>query len=71
MAKRPNPEAEYLKSDDIGRIIAKGMAVTYKAQPENPVDFFARWLLNQSQQAKNEIMQEELKENIKKAKEAH
>lgn len=48
MAKKANPEAEYLKSDDIGRIIAKGMAVTYRAQPQNPVDFFARWLLGQS-----------------------
>jgi hypothetical protein len=49
MAKKANPDSEYLKSDDIGKIIAKGMAVTYRAQPENPVDFFARWLLNQSQ----------------------
>jgi len=40
------PEAQYLKSEDIGLVIAKGMAVTYKTNPENPVDFFAKWLLN-------------------------
>lgn len=71
MAKKPNPESEYLKSDDIGLIIAKGMAVTYKAQPENPVDFFARWLLNQSQQAKNQILQEEKIVKVKESREAH
>ena len=53
--KKSRPEAEYLKSDEIGLVIAKGMAVTYKANPECPIDFFARWLLNQSQQAKNQI----------------
>ena len=46
MSTAPQPESEYLKQDDIGLVIAKGMAVTYKSDPENPVDFFARWLLN-------------------------
>lgn len=68
MAKKPNPESEYLKSDDIGLVIAKGMAVTYKAQPENPIDFFARWLLNQSQQAKNQVLQEEKIHRVKESK---
>lgn len=27
-------------------MIAKGLAVMYKAQPSNPVDFLAKWLLN-------------------------
>ncbi len=67
-------------SDDIGLVIAKGMAVTYKAQPRNPVDFFARWLLNHSQVAKSEqaeeekaikkrVVQEEHLENLKKENE--
>jgi hypothetical protein len=40
------PAAEYLKSDEIGLVIAKGMAVLYKHNPKNPVDFLAKWLLN-------------------------
>ena len=52
MSTAPSSEAEYLKQDDIGLVLAKGMAVTYKENPENPVNFFAHWLLNQSHQAK-------------------
>lgn len=48
MSKKQNPDAAYLKQDDVGLVLAKGMAVTYKAQPKNPVDFFAKWLLSQS-----------------------
>lgn len=71
MAKKSSAEAEYLKSDDIGLIIAKGMAVTYKAQPQNPIDFFARWMLNQSQQAKNQVVQEEKYVKVKESKDEH
>ena len=42
------PAADYLKSDEIGLVISKGMAVTYKSNPKNPVDFLAKWLLNYS-----------------------
>ena len=42
-------DAEYLKGKDLGLIIAKGMAVMYKQNPKNPVDFLAKWLLNYSQ----------------------
>ena len=41
-------DAEYLKGNDLGMVIAKGMAVMYKAEPKNPVDFLAKWLLNYS-----------------------
>ena len=42
-------DAEYLKSRDLGSVIAKGMAVMYEEEPKNPVDFLAKWLLNYSQ----------------------
>ena len=42
-------DAEYLKSPELGGVIAKGMAVLYKTEPKNPVDFLAKWLLNYSQ----------------------
>jgi len=41
-----HPDAAYIKSDELGVVIAKGLAVMYKAQPANPVDFLAKWLLN-------------------------
>lgn len=41
-------DAEYLKSKELGMVIAKGMAVMYKTNPKNPVDFLANWLLNYS-----------------------
>lgn len=43
---REHPDATYIKRDDIGVVIAKGLAVMYKTQPKNPVDFLAKWLLN-------------------------
>lgn len=43
-----HPDAAYLKSDQLGLVIAKGLAVMYKSQPANPVDFLAKWLLNYS-----------------------
>lgn len=59
-------EAEYLKSEGIGLVIAKGMAVTYNADPANPIDFFAKWLLRQAQDkaiaAEQEAKQAEVKE---------
>lgn len=54
-------DAEYLKSNDLGLVIAKGMAVMYKAQPTNPVDFLARWLLNlAANEKKNEDMHDQI-----------
>ena len=43
---KEHPDATYVKRDDIGLVIAKGLAVMYKTQPKNPVDFLAKWLLN-------------------------
>ncbi len=47
-------DAEYLKGQDLGVVIAKGMAVMYKQNPKNPVDFLAKWLLNYSQVEKSQ-----------------
>jgi hypothetical protein len=33
-----------LKQDHIGLVIAKTMAITAKARPANPIDFFAKQL---------------------------
>lgn len=49
-----NHDAAYLKRDDIGRVIAEGLAEVYQAQPQNPIDHFAKWLLNESSKRKAE-----------------
>ena len=41
-----HPDAAYIKRDDLGVVIAQGLAVMYKTQPKNPCDFLAKWLLN-------------------------
>lgn len=43
-----HPDAAYIKTEELGLVIAKGLAVLYKTQPSNPVDFLAKWLLNYS-----------------------
>ena len=50
---KKTPDADYLKSDELGLVIAKGMAVLYKTNPKNPVDFLGKWLLNVSQVQKS------------------
>lgn len=54
-------DADYIKSQELGEVIAKGMAVMYKQQPKQPVDFLAKWLLNYS---KTERMVEDRHEQI-------
>jgi Dpy-30 motif len=46
--EKDHPDAAYIKSNELGLVVAKGLAVMYKAQPSNPVDFLAKWLLNYS-----------------------
>ena len=62
-------DSDYLKSEEIGGVIAKAMAHTYREQPKNPIDFFAKWLLNYSQVQKNQLLIEEKQLHIKELKE--
>ena len=64
-------EADYLKSDDLGLVIAKGMAVMYKENPKNPVDFLAKWLLNYSQVEKAALSKQEQSMEVQKNQKAH
>jgi hypothetical protein len=42
----------YLQKDDIGKVIAKGLASVYTQQPKTPIKFLAHWLKNYSQNQK-------------------
>jgi hypothetical protein len=44
--KKPlHPDAQYIMQDSIGPVIAKALSQVYKEKPKNPVDFFAKNLL--------------------------
>ena len=45
---KEHPDITYLKQDEIGLVLSKGLSETYKVQPKYPVEFFAKWLLNYS-----------------------
>ena len=69
MAKKS--DADYLKSDEIGLVIAKGMANLYTENPKNPVDFLAKWLLNYSQVEKAALAKQEQAMEVQKSQQAH
>ena len=68
-----NHDNEYLKRDDIGKVIAEGLAEVYRSKPQNPIDHFAKWLLNESSNRKAEKRQvlenEKAAELVKRAEE--
>ena len=45
---KEHPDVTYLKKDDIGLVLSKGLSETFKLRPANPIEFFAKWLLNHS-----------------------
>lgn len=38
-----------MSKQEIGVVIAQGLAETYRSQPKNPVDFLGKWLLHQTE----------------------
>ncbi|KAL4455834.1 hypothetical protein ABPG74_003244 [Tetrahymena malaccensis] len=62
-------DIQYLKQDNIGKVLAKGLAVLYQEKPKFPVDYLAKWLLNYSVSVNNENRLDDSlkeKENLKK-----
>jgi len=41
-----HPNITYLKDDKIGLILSKALSETAKKSPLNPIEFFAKYLLN-------------------------
>ena len=44
-----HPDVTYLKDDQIGKVICKGLSVLVKERPKNPIDYLAKWLLSHAQ----------------------
>ena len=43
---KQHDDIKYLMKDDIGGILSKGLSETYEKHPVNPIEYFAKWLLN-------------------------
>ena len=43
-----HPDITYLKKDEIGLVLAKALNETFLVKPKDPVEFFAKLLLNHS-----------------------
>lgn len=41
-----HPDISYLKSDAVGKVLAKGLGQLYKNKPSNPLHFLGNWLVN-------------------------
>ena len=69
MEKTNHPDVEYIKRDDIGKVIAKGLSVLYKTQPNNPCDYLARWLLNHAEVQRQKTEADSKEAQVKELKE--
>ena len=49
---RDMPEIAYLKGTDVASVLSKALAETYKVRPNDPKTYFAKWLLNYSNEQK-------------------
>ena len=68
---KEHPDITYLKQDEIGLVISKALSETYKAQPNDPVNFFAKYLLNHSRTAKKAHDEKEAEKVVKDMKDKH
>eukprot|EP00825_Cyclidium_porcatum_P010125 TRINITY_DN1518_c0_g4_i2.p1 TRINITY_DN1518_c0_g4~~TRINITY_DN1518_c0_g4_i2.p1 ORF type:complete len:668 (-),score=196.14 TRINITY_DN1518_c0_g4_i2:102-2105(-) len=66
--KQDQEDIKYLMSDQIGKILGQGLATLYQVRPKFPIEYFGKWLLNKSQEIKNQqttLKQEEFKTQLK------
>ena len=44
-----HPDVTYYKREDISLILSKGLSVTVREKPRNPIEYFSNWLLEYNQ----------------------
>ena len=49
---RDMPEIAYLKQTNIAQVLSKGLAETFRAKPNDPKTYFAKFLLNYAHEQK-------------------
>jgi hypothetical protein len=45
---KDHPDITYLKQEKISQVLSKALAETFKAKPNDPKTYFAKYLLNHS-----------------------
>ena len=68
---KEHSDITYLKQDEIGLVISKALSETYKAQPNDPVNFFAKFLLNHSRTARKAKEEKDAEKHVKDMKDKH
>ena len=48
------PEIAYLKQTNVLHVLSKALAETYQRRPNDPKTYFARWLLDYSNEEKSQ-----------------
>jgi len=43
--RHEHPDVTYASREDISLILSKGLAVTVRDKPRNPIEYFSNWLL--------------------------
>ena len=54
---REHPDIKYLRQDKISLVLSKALSETFLEQPNDPIQFFAKYLLNhvETQSAATEV----------------
>ena len=47
-----HPDVKYLRQDHISLVLSRALSETYSEQPNDPVEYFAKFLLQQCQSKK-------------------
>lgn len=66
-----HPDISYLKSDEIGKVIAQGLSELYRERPKFPVDYLAKWLYNYSSQKEEMFKLKKVRERKRELQEDH
>jgi hypothetical protein len=78
-----HPDIQYLKGDDVGKVVAMALAELYRVKPEFPIDYLSKWLYNYSDQqqaykkyqtqrkTREEMVQDLHRQKLKKEEEAN
>jgi hypothetical protein len=52
---KEHPDITYLKDQSISLVLSKALAETFRAKPNDPKQYFAKYLLNYSAQKKSAL----------------
>lgn len=78
-----HPDIQYLKGDEVGKVVAMALAELYRVKPEFPIDYLSKWLYNYSDQqhayksyktsrkTREELVQDLNRQKLKKEEESN